>query len=242
MFGRCSRAGSSTSCSSPSRRSSPAAAQRSGSPSPRGRAAPGRGRAGGAAVAPPVGRPSVPALRLLGGRACRRFRAEVARAAGPRRRRRDQAGGDRERERRVQARPERVRDQPGEEAVRCRARPRSPPTGGRGRAARSASAPGRTPRNAAKMHRDGRQVPDVRGGRGGNAVRLEPGRERVRQRRREPDDHQREEDPDREHLRRVLERLVHAGAGAAMLAPGGCSSRPRGSERRTRPWRAPSGR
>ena len=44
-----------------------------------------------------------------------------------------------------------------------------------------------------------------------NAVRLEARRERVRQRRREPDDHQREEDPDREHLRRVLEGLVHAG-------------------------------
>ena len=41
--------------------------------------------------------------------------------------------------------------------------------------------------------------------------------ERVRERRGQADDHQREEDPDREHLGGVLERLVHAAAGAAVL-------------------------
>ena len=39
----------------------------------------------------------------------------------------------------------------------------------------------------------------------------------------EPDDHQREEDPDRDHLGRVLEGLVHAAAGAAVARAAGCS-------------------
>ena len=47
---------------------------------------------------------------------------------------------------------------------------------------------------------------------------------------------------DREHLRGVLERLVHAGAGAAVARRAGCSSRRPGSARRRRPSRGPSGR
>ena len=66
-------------------------------------------------------------------------------------------------------------------------------------------------------HGDGRQVADLRGGRGGDAVGLEAGAERVGEGRRQADDHQREEDPDREHLGRVLEGLVHAAARAAIL-------------------------
>jgi hypothetical protein len=60
-------------------------------------------------------------------------------------------------------------------------------------------------------------VRDALGRRRGHAVRGEAVRERVRQRHRETEDHQREEDPDREDLRRVLERLVHAAAGAPVL-------------------------
>ena len=59
-----------------------------------------------------------------------------------------------------------------------------------------------------------------RGARRPAARRARPGRRcSVRgQRRREADDHQREEDADREHHRRVLERREHAGADAALRA------------------------
>ena len=60
-------------------------------------------------------------------------------------------------------------------------------------------------------HRDRRQVRDPCGRRptGTPCARRARGRGR-RQGRGEPDDHQGEEDPDREHLRRVLEGGVHA--------------------------------
>ena len=60
----------------------------------------------------------------------------------------------------------------------------------------------------------------------GHAVGLEPADERVGQGRRQAEDHQREEDPDREHLRGVLEGLVHAAAGPAVAGAAGCSSPP----------------
>ena len=45
---------------------------------------------------------------------------------------------------------------------------------------------------------------------------VQAGAERVRQVRRQPGDHQREEDADRQHLGAVLEGLVHRAAGAAV--------------------------
>ncbi len=66
-------------------------------------------------------------------------------------------------------------------------------------------------------HRDGRQLAHARRDVRGDAVRLQTRRERVRQRPGEPDDHQREEDPDRQDLRGVLERLIHAAARTSML-------------------------
>ena len=48
-------------------------------------------------------------------------------------------------------------------------------------------------------------------------MRAQSGCQRVRQVRGEAEDHQREEDPDREHLGGVLEGLVHAPAGATVL-------------------------
>ena len=68
-----------------------------------------------------------------------------------------------------------------------------------------------------EQDRHGRQLAHRVRRRGRDAVALEAGRERVRERRRQADDHQREEDADRQDLRRVLERLVHRAAGAAVL-------------------------
>ena len=68
-----------------------------------------------------------------------------------------------------------------------------------------------------EQDRDRRQLPDgVRGARR-DAIGLEARRQRVRQRRGEAEDHQREEDADRQDLRGVLERLVHRAARSAVL-------------------------
>ena len=77
---------------------------------------------------------------------------------------------------------------------------------------------GLKPRNEAKRRRDGRQVRDARGVGRGHVVGDQPALQRVRQPGGEADDHQREEDADREHARRVHERREHAGAGAALRA------------------------
>ena len=62
-----------------------------------------------------------------------------------------------------------------------------------------------------EQHRHGRQVADLRApSAAGTPCASRPAASVCGQRSREPDDHQREEDPDREHLRRVLEGLVHA--------------------------------
>jgi hypothetical protein len=47
-------------------------------------------------------------------------------------------------------------------------------------------------------------------------MRLQATGQRLRQHRRQPGDHQREEDPDREHLRGVLERRVHTTPGTTI--------------------------
>ncbi len=66
-------------------------------------------------------------------------------------------------------------------------------------------------------HRDRREMRDTRCHASGHALADQPGHEAHRQGGREPEDHQREEDTDREHLGGVLEGRVHARARAAVL-------------------------
>ena len=76
---------------------------------------------------------------------------------------------------------------------------------------------------------------DVRG----HAVRGQAGVHGRGERRREPDDHEREEDADREDLRGVLERLVHRPAHAAIAGRQAVHHRrPVGGRRRGSRWRA----
>src|SRR5271166_229819 len=127
----------------------------------------------------------------------------------------DQAGDDRERERLVQARAERRGDQVREERA-----PRDRRVVHRREQAERVRADQVFDRVVAEerreQDRDGRDLRRAVRRRGGDSVRLQPRGERVREVRREAEDHQREEDADRQDLRRVLERLVHAAAGAAI--------------------------
>ena len=140
----------------------------------------------------------------------------VAAAAQERRRRRDQTRGERERERHVQ----RLRERRGHER-------REEAAAGEGRRLRVGEG-GEDVRPEQVLHRvvaeergeqrrHGRQVGDA--GRVGvrDAVGDEAVVHRAREARGEADDHQREEDPDRQHRRRVLERRAHARAGAALV-------------------------
>src|ERR1700733_1857286 len=68
-----------------------------------------------------------------------------------------------------------------------------------------------------EQHPDRRQVRDRRGRAGRDALRGRAAEQRRRQLARQPDDHQREEDADRQHGRGVHERGDHAACGAALI-------------------------
>ena len=143
------------------------------------------------------------------------FLVQVHAAAHQRGRRGDQAGEDREREGRVQAVAERPGDQLREERPAGEDRPVV--SRDRREHLRAGQVVDRVvAEEGGEQDRDRRRASDrLRAGRG-DAVGLEPRSERVRKRPGQSDDHQREEDPDRQHLGAVHEGLVHAAAGAAI--------------------------
>ena len=161
-------------------------------------------------------------------------------AAHGRRRRRDEARDDGERERDVQAVAERRR------------RSASGRTSGRSgrpvvRRQRARACAGRAGAGSG-CSRGTRRTGSRPAAAGATAMRRaagtpwlsRPALERVRERRRQADDHQREEDPDREHLRGVLERLVHRAADAAIPRRQAVHHRGAVGRRRTSPSRSRS--